>query len=240
MLHSATVRSSRAVKSLGSWHRYLSDLFDNEPEQIDMLKATLRSERRLFNIYPPPAQTLRALRVLPIEDVRVVILGQDPYHTPGVANGLAFAVNSGIVEPPSLVNIHKEMVADVGSPRYEWGVNYAEQGVLLLNTSLTVREGQPGSHSKLWTFVTQELLRLLLTQSKPIVFALWGRHAQNFVSTVQERVTADSDVLPTSSSHLFLSAAHPSPFSCSKFFGCRHFSKINTFLANRGDDPIVW
>lgn len=188
-------------------------------------------------IYPP--YPFRALTLTPPETVRVVILGQDPYHGPGQANGLAFDVFSGVKLPPSLRNIHKELAREFGrAPRAEGLLeHWARQGVLLLNTSLTVEEGQPASHARVgWQSLTDAIFDQLVESTQPLVFLLWGAHAQ---SKAQGRETGASG-----GAHLWLFANHPSPLSAMRppvpFIGCGHFQKANDFLVHRGQAPVDW
>ena len=172
-----------------------------------------------------------ALKYTPYENVKVVILGQDPYHEKGQAEGLCFSVPKGVKAPPSLVNIFKEIKDDVGidnqSPNL---INWAKQGVLLLNTSLTVREGQANSHSnKGWEILTDNIIKKLNEREKPIVFLLWGANARSKAALIENK------------RHLVLCCAHPSPLSAyNGFFGCRHFSRTNEFLIKNGETPIDW
>jgi uracil-DNA glycosylase len=168
----------------------------------------------------------------PPDRLKVVILGQDPYHNPGQAHGLSFSVPDGVTPPPSLLNIYKEIAADIGLqlPRKGNLEKWAEQGVLLLNAALTVRANEPGSHAKIgWMDFTDAVIRAISERKEHIVFLLWGRFAQ------------EKQVLIDETKHLVLKAAHPSPFSAEKgFFGCRHFSKTNEYLVKNGIDPIDW
>lgn len=186
-------------------------------------------------IYPPRGSRLRALELTPLDGVKVVILGQDPYHGPGQAHGLAFSVPEGIKVPPSLVNIYKELASDCGvqAPGHGNLEHWARQGVLLLNNSLTVQEGQAGSHqNKGWEAITDAAVAAVAAKQEPCVFLLWGNHARKKA----ERVPGLS-----SSHHLVLTAPHPSPLSAhAGFFGCRHFSQANAFLTANGRDPIDW
>jgi uracil-DNA glycosylase len=183
-------------------------------------------------IYPPGKLIFNAFEKTPLDHLKVVILGQDPYHGPGQAHGLSFSVADGVKPPPSLVNIFKEMHADLGLPIPTKGnlTHWAEQGVLLLNASLTVRANEPNSHSKIgWTDFTDSVIRHISAAKQHIVFILWGKFAQ------------DKQVLIDETKHLVLKAAHPSPFSADKgFFGCRHFSKTNDYLVKNGIGPVDW
>lgn len=187
-------------------------------------------------IYPPRGQRLRALELTPVEAVRVVILGQDPYHGPGQAHGLAFSVPEGVRVPPSLVNIYKELESDLGVPRRPHGnlEHWARQGVLLLNNSLTVEAGKAGSHAGLgWDAVTDAAVAAVAARAEPSVFILWGSHARKKASRVPE--------LADNGTHLVLTSPHPSPLSAhAGFFGSRPFSKANAFLEARDRGPIDW
>lgn len=186
-------------------------------------------------IYPPRDSWLAALDLTPLDQVKVVILGQDPYHGPGQAHGLAFSVPQGVKVPPSLVNIYKELESDLGLPRPAHGnlANWAKQGVLLLNNSLTVEAGQAGSHQRRgWEEFTDAAVRAVAAQGEPTVFMLWGNHAQKKAARIPELQNGV---------HLVLTAPHPSPLSAHNgFFGCRHFSKANAFLKAHGRGEIDW
>ncbi len=183
-------------------------------------------------IYPPGPLIFNAFEKTPFDKVKVVILGQDPYHGAGQAHGLCFSVPDGITPPPSLINIFKELNADTGTPVPASGnlEKWANQGVLLLNAMLTVRANSPASHSKIgWENFTDAVIRLLSDKKHGIVFILWGRFAQ------------DKQELIDATKHHILKAAHPSPFSANNgFFGCRHFSKANELLAQERLEPIDW
>jgi uracil-DNA glycosylase len=216
-----------------SWREPLHAQFD-QPYMAE-LKAFLAAERAgPARIFPRPSEWFAALDLTPLDQVRVVILGQDPYHGEGQAHGLAFSVPPGVRPPPSLINIFKELKADldIDPPRPMHGclTHWAKQGVLLLNTSLTVRIGSPGSHAgKGWERFTDAVIGLVNARDEPAVFMLWGRHAQAKASFVD------------ASRHLVLKAPHPSPLSASTgFFGCRHFSQANAFLTAHGIAPIDW
>lgn len=186
-------------------------------------------------IYPPRGARLRALELTPLDQVKVVILGQDPYHGAGQAHGLSFSVPQGVKVPPSLANIYKEIAADLGlAPPGHGNLDpWARQGVLLLNNSLTVEEGRPGSHQKLgWEAITDAAVAAVAQRQEPSVFLLWGSHARRKA----ERVPGLMD-----GRHLVLTAPHPSPLSAhTGFFGCRHFSKANEFLEATGRGAIDW
>ncbi|MEY4501198.1 MAG: hypothetical protein RIS52_1088 [Pseudomonadota bacterium] len=183
-------------------------------------------------IFPKDDQYFRALELTPLDQVRVVILGQDPYHGIGQAHGLCFSVPPEVRVPPSLVNIYKELEADLGIPRARHGFleSWARQGVLLLNSVLTVEQGQPASHQgKGWEPFTDAIIRLVNARAEPVVFMLWGAYAQ------KKGAFVDTD------RHLVLKAAHPSPLSAYHgFHGCKHFSKANEFIVNQGRAPIHW
>ena len=187
------------------------------------------------HIYPPRGQRLRALELTPLNQVRVVILGQDPYHGPGQAHGLSFSVPEGVKTPPSLANIYKELASDLGIEPARHGnlEHWARQGVLLLNNALTVEAGRAGSHQKLgWEEITDAAVAAVAAKAEPCVFLLWGSHARNKAMRVPGL---------TSGPHLVLTAPHPSPLSAyTGFLGCRHFSQTNEFLKAHGVEPIDW
>jgi uracil-DNA glycosylase len=186
-------------------------------------------------IYPPRGSRLRALELTPLDQVKVVILGQDPYHGPGQAHGLSFSVPEGVKVPPSLVNIYKEIASDLGIERPAHGnlEKWAQQGVLLLNNALTVEEARAGSHQNLgWEAITDAAVAAVAAREEPVVFLLWGSHARNKASRVPGL---------TGGRHLVLTAPHPSPLSAhSGFFGCKHFSRANEFLEAKGRGAIDW
>lgn len=188
-------------------------------------------------IYPPRGMRLRALELTPLDAVRVVILGQDPYHGPGQAHGLAFSVQEGMRAPPSLMNIYKELSADCGvvAPGHGNLEHWARQGVLLLNNVLTVEDGIAGSHQgKGWEAITDAAVAAVAARQEPCVFMLWGSHAQKKASRVRGLSGPDSQ-------HLVLTAPHPSPLSAHRgFLGCRHFSQANAFLTAHGRGRIDW
>ena len=195
----------------------------------EFLVAEKASGKRIF---PKGAEWFRALDLTPLDKVRVVILGQDPYHGEGQAHGLCFSVKPGVRPPPSLVNIYKEIESDLGIRPVTHGFleHLAEQGVLLLNSVLTVEKGQPASHQgKGWERFTDAIIRLINAREAPVVFMLWGNYAQRKAEFVD------------ASKHLVLKAAHPSPFSAHNgFLGCKHFSKANAFLESKGLAPVDW
>lgn len=187
-------------------------------------------------IYPPRGQRLRALELTPLDRVKVVILGQDPYHGPGQAHGLAFSVPDGVKAPPSLANIYKELASDLGVtiPPHGNLEHWAKQGVLLLNNALTVEAGQAGSHqNRGWEAITDAAVGAVAAGERPCVFILWGSHAKKKAMRVPG--------LASNTRHLVLSAPHPSPLSAhAGFFGSKPFSKANAFLAANGREPIDW
>lgn len=199
-------------------------------QQIVAFLKTEKAQGKI--IYPPGSLIFNAFDKTPFENVKVVILGQDPYHGPSQAHGLCFSVPDGVPFPPSLVNIFKELHTDIGMPIPKNGnlTKWAEQGVFLLNASLTVRAGDPMSHSKIgWAEFTDAVIRTISINKTGVVFILWGRFAQ------------EKQVLIDETKHHVLKAAHPSPLSAnSGFFGCRHFSKANNYLVKHGVDPIDW
>lgn len=218
------------VKIEASWHTALQQEFAKPYWQP--LANTVRDLYQKQTVYPPPQDIFAALNLCPLSMVKVIILGQDPYHGPGQAHGLAFSVAKGTPLPPSLKNIYRELETDIGSPPSEDGdlTHWATQGVLLLNTTLTVAAGKPLSHRNLgWETFTDAVIKVLGQQSRPLVFMLWGKHAQQKRSMLDE------------THHLILTAPHPSPLSAHRgFFGCRHFSHTNNFLTKTGQTPIMW
>ncbi|KTF70463.1 uracil-DNA glycosylase [Sphingomonas sp. HT-1] len=201
------------------------------------LRSYLQAEKAAGKrIFPAGSEWFRALDLTPLEAVRVVILGQDPYHGEGQAHGLCFSVRPGVRTPPSLVNIYKEMETDLGIPRAQHGFleHWARQGVLLLNAVLTVEMGRAAAHQgQGWERFTDAVIRLVNARPEPVVFLLWGSHAQKKAAFV--------DSIDKGGRHLVLKAPHPSPLSAhSGFFGCRHFSKANAFLESIGQKPIDW
>lgn len=199
------------------------------------LKAFLEEEKRAgYIVYPPEEQIFRALSLTPFNAVRVVIVGQDPYHGPGQAHGLSFSVPEGVAIPPSLRNIYKELQSDVGISPANHGCleSWAKQGVLLLNATLTVSAGEPLSHHKKgWEQFTDAILEAVARRHRHIVFLLWGKHAETKCRKFEALLK----------NFLVLTAPHPSPLSAhSGFFGCRHFSKTNDYLIQHGLPPIQW
>ena len=211
--------------------RYLAD------STIPRLEAFLESEEAAGKtIYPPAHDRFRALELTPLDAVRVVILGQDPYHGPGQAHGLAFSVRPGVRPPPSLRNIYKELESDLGIVRPAHGVleRWARQGVLLLNTVLTVEAGRAASHrGRGWEELTDAIVRAVAARTDPAAFLLWGNHAQRKAGFIRD--------VAQGGRHLVLKAPHPSPLSArTGWFGSRHFSRTNAFLARNGRGEIDW
>ncbi|MEG1751703.1 MAG: uracil-DNA glycosylase [Clostridia bacterium] len=201
-----------------------------ESPKFKELQKFLNAEYSAHTIYPPADKIFNALMAVKFNDVKVVIIGQDPYHQPIQAHGLCFSVESGPL-PPSLKNIFKEIQSDTGKTRINGNLmDWAKQGVLLLNTILTVRESQPNSHKNHgWEEITSAIISKLSARDKPIIFVLWGGNAKSFLSLINTQ------------KHYVLMCAHPSPLSAyNGFFGCKHFSKINKILIDRGESPILW
>lgn len=213
-----------------SWDYILGDEF--RKDYYLKLREFLKREYAKYHVYPDMYDIFNAFKYTPFEDVKAVIIGQDPYHEPGQAHGLCFSVKKGVPLPPSLQNIYKELHDDVGCPIAKNGdlTDWARQGVLLLNTSLTVREGQANSHSgKGWEILTDEAIRKLNDSDHPIAFILWGSNARSKAQFITNPI------------HRTFQAPHPSPLSAYRgFFGCRHFSMVNSFLIKNGMDPIDW
>jgi len=218
------------VKIEATWKKRLHEEF-KKPYFLS-LADFVKKEYKTQAVFPAGKQIFNAFSHCPFDQVRVVILGQDPYHGPGQAHGLCFSVPDGIRQPPSLQNIFKEIKADTGKSVPPSGslVHWADQGVLLLNATLTVRANSPGSHqNKGWETFTDEVVRLLSDEREGLVFLLWGAYAQR------------KGAIINSERHLVLRAAHPSPFAAHRgFFGCRHFSKTNEYLKSRGLAPVDW
>ncbi len=220
------------VKINASWKEVLKQEF--EKSYFIELAGFLKVEKAMGKvIYPPGSLIFNAFELTPFDKVKVVILGQDPYHGKGQAHGLSFSVMKGVKPPPSLQNIFREIASDLGiqfSGTYGDLSHWARQGVLLLNASLTVREGEPLSHSKIgWEQFTDAVIKTVSAQKENVVFMLWGRFAQ------------EKQALIDATKHLILKAAHPSPFSAyNGFMGCKHFSKANDYLVKNGKEPIDW
>lgn len=218
------------VKIHESWKVHLKEEF--EKPYFKELVGFVRNEYSTKKVFPAPANIFRAFELCPFEKVKVVILGQDPYHGPGQANGLCFSVNEGVSLPPSLQNIFKEIHDELGGELRTNGNldDWAKQGVFLLNATLTVLAHKAGSHQrKGWEEFTDAVVKALSEQREHLVFMLWGRYAQEKGAHIDE------------SKHLVLRAAHPSPLSAySGFFGCKHFSRANDYLEWNDDQPIRW
>lgn len=214
-----------------SWNNALAEIFQ-KPYFIQLIEH-IKAEKTLGKlIYPSGPNIFKAFSLTPFDKVKVIILGQDPYHNPGQAMGLSFSVPEGVKPPPSLVNIFKELQKDIGLPIPTTGnlSPWAMQGVLLLNAVLTVRAHEPASHAKIgWTDFTNDIISLLSLKKSGLVFILWGNFAQEKIKLID------------STKHKILKAAHPSPFSANNgFFGCKHFSATNEYLVNTHQDPIDW
>lgn len=213
-----------------SWDTILQDEF--KKDYYLKLREFLKYEYSHYHVYPNMYDIFNALKYTDYNDVRAVILGQDPYHGPGQAHGLCFSVKKGVVPPPSLKNIFKELYEDLGVAPPQSGelIPWTKQGVLLLNTVLTVRQGQANSHKgKGWEQLTDSIIKKLNEREKPIAFILWGGNARS------------KSGLITNPKHGIFQCAHPSPLSAfNGFFGCRHFSKVNNFLIQNGMEPIDW
>ncbi len=211
------------------WAKALKQNVDEEFKT--KLFSFINNEYKTKNVFPPKEKIFNALNMTPLDKIKVVIIGQDPYHTKGQADGLAFSCHNGTPQP-SLTNIFKEINSDLGlvmSGKTQLD-HWAEQGVLLLNTSLTVVESKPTSHSNCgWMTITKAIVSIINQLDQPIVFLLWGNHAKSFMK------------LLNNPNHLVLTSAHPSPLSAyNGFFGCKHFSKCNAFLVENGITPIDW
>jgi uracil-DNA glycosylase len=218
------------VRLGNDWDELLQDEF--RKDYYLKLREFLKEEYRTKTIYPDKYDIFNALRLCAHRDVKVVILGQDPYHGAGQAHGLAFSVQPGVDIPPSLLNIYKELRSDLGCylPNHGCLTSWAEQGVLLLNACLTVRANSAASHrGKGWEHFTDRVIELVNNKPEPVVFLLWGNHAR------------EKGRLVTNPVHLILNTVHPSPLSASRgFFGCRHFSQANTFLRESGQREVHW
>ena len=213
-----------------TWKQVLQQEFDKP--YFELLTLFVKQEYRQHQIFPPARLIFNAFDSCPFDKVKVVILGQDPYHDCGQAHGLCFSVNDGVAVPPSLQNIYKELNTDLGVPVPQSGnlQRWADQGVLLLNATLTVEAHRPGSHqNKGWEVFTDAVIQKLAAEREHLVFMLWGSYAQRKGAFISPQ------------KHLVLKAAHPSPLSAYKgFFGCRHFSKANQYLQSHGMTPINW
>ena len=213
-----------------SWKQALQSEF-NKPYFAELVRFLHAEKAAGKTVYPPGGEIFKAFELTPLDRVKVVILGQDPYHGPGQAMGLSFSVPDGVPAPPSLKNIFKEIESDLGvqmsgRPNLE---NWARQGVLLLNAVLTVRGGEPTSHSAIgWQTFTDTVIRFISDNCNGVVFMLWGNYAKSKAGLIDR------------SRHCVLEAAHPSPLARGAFFGSRHFSKANTYLESIGKEPIEW
>jgi uracil-DNA glycosylase len=219
------------VKIEPSWKEILKDEFSKPYfQQIVLHLKTERMQGK--TIYPPGSFIFNAFNKTPFDKVKVVILGQDPYHGPGQAHGLCFSVQNGVPPPPSLLNIFKELQTDIGIqiPHHGNLTKWAEHGIFLLNASLTVRAGEPMSHAKIgWAEFTDTVIRKISDNKEHVVFMLWGKFAQ------EKRILIDD------TKHCILRSVHPSPLSAhAGFFGCKHFSKANAYLVSKGIDPVDW
>ena len=218
------------IKLGGGWDEALAPLFASE--QYHKIREFLKQEYSHHIVYPDMYDIFNCFKLTPLEKVKAVILGQDPYHNEGQAHGLCFSVQEGVQPPPSLVNIYKELHDDVGCtiPRSGNLTKWAQEGVLLLNTALTVRAHRANSHRDCgWTWFTDSVIKLISDRREHVVFILWGANARSKKPLIDQ------------SKHLVLECAHPSPLSAyNGFFGCRHFSKTNAYLQAHGIDPIDW
>ncbi len=223
--------SQRKIQLSDAWLTLLQDEF-SQPYMQQLRAFLLERKRAGARIYPPGRWVFNALNATGPDDVRVVILGQDPYHGPGQAHGLCFSVQRGVSVPPSLANIYKELAADIGfrPPGHGHLQSWAERGVLLLNAVLTVEQGNAGAHQgKGWERFTDRIVQLLSEREQPTVFMLWGAQAQRKGENIDVR------------RHRVLKAPHPSPLSAHRgFFGCNHFSKANEWLQAQGLEPVDW
>jgi uracil-DNA glycosylase len=219
------------VKIEESWKKVLHGEF-SKPYFQNIILHLKTEKTQGKTIYPPGPFIFNAFNTTPLSKVKVVILGQDPYHGPGQAHGLCFSVQNGVPAPPSLVNIFKELRDDIGMeiPMHGNLTKWAEQGVFLLNASLTVRAGEPMSHAKIgWATFTDQVIKTISAECAHVVFLLWGKFAQ------------EKSTLIDGAKHLILKAAHPSPLSAHNgFLGCRHFSKTNEYLMQQGIPPVDW
>jgi uracil-DNA glycosylase len=212
-----------------SWHAAL-DPETRKPSWAELAKV-VAEERKNFTVFPPAPDVFNAFRYTPLDKVKVLLLGQDPYHGPGQAHGLCFSVRPGVTPPPSLRNIYKELDADLGIPPVKHGylVTWAKRGVLMLNACLTVRKGAANSHAgKGWEKFTDAAIRAVNDQKRTVVFLLWGAYAQKKIPLVDQK------------RHVIVKSAHPSPFSEHLFFDTKPFSKVNKALEAAGEEPIDW
>lgn len=213
-----------------SWREFVEA--EAEQPYFRQLMHRVDAEREQYDIYPPRQDMFSCFAACPLDAVKVVIIGQDPYHGPGQAHGMSFSVRPGVKLPPSLQNIFKELANDIGieAPTSGFLEPWAKQGVLLMNTAWSVRRGQPGSHAGYgWAEFSEHVLQMLNEYKEPLVFILWGAHAQKVGQVI------------TNSRHLKIASAHPSPFSANRgFFGSQPFSRTNQFLASKGRGQIDW
>lgn len=221
----------KGVEIESGWKQHLQAEF--EKPYFSVLTEFVRSEYRQYRCYPPAKLVFNAFNLCPFDQVKVVIIGQDPYHEPGQAHGLSFSVNDGVMFPPSLQNIFKEIQMDLGTPIPQTGnlSRWARQGVLLLNATLTVREHAAGSHQhKGWETFTDAVIQVLSREKDHLVFILWGGYARSKVGLID------------SSRHMVLQSVHPSPLSANRggWFGNHHFSRCNDYLRQQGNTPIQW
>lgn len=214
----------------GGWDELLKPVFDDD--RYKKIRDFLKQEYSQHVVYPDMYDLFNCFKYTPLNNIKAVILGQDPYHEPNQAHGLCFSVKEGVAIPPSLVNIYKEIESDLGIKEPACGelTKWAESGVLLLNTTLTVREHQANSHSKCgWAWFTDSVIKLISENTENVVFILWGGNARSKACLIDQ------------SKHLILQCAHPSPLSAyNGFFGCKHFSKANEYLIKCGKQPIDW
>lgn len=220
-----------SIKSLApDWNDCLKNEFE-KPHFI-ALSQSVNQAYKTATVFPPASQVFSAFNLCPFQNIKAVIIGQDPYHGQGQANGLCFSVSPGIAKPPSLQNIFKELLSDVPGFQIPASGNleaWAQQGVLMLNAVLTVESGKPGSHKPFgWEAFTDAVIRLISDQKQNVVFLLWGAYAMSKAQLID------------ASRHLVLTAAHPSPLARGAFFGCKHFSKTNNYLMEHGLTPINW
>lgn len=215
---------------LGDWNEILAPLFKSA--EYEKIREFLKYEYSHYTVYPDMYDLYNCFRFTPFAKVKVVLLGQDPYHEPNQAHGLCFSVQDGVRKPPSLENMLKELHSDLGCPIPESGnlTKWAKEGVLLLNTSLSVRAHQANSHAGCgWSYFTDGVISILNEKKENLVFLLWGGNARRKAPLIDKK------------RHLVLECAHPSPLSAfNGFFGCRHFSKTNDYLLSHGLDPIDW
>ena len=224
-------QARRKIDLEPSWLQYLQDEFDSQ--YMQKLSEFLREQKAQGKVlFPPGDQIFAALNAVPLAQLKVVVLGQDPYHGPGQAHGLCFSVQEGVAVPPSLRNIYKELQTDLGCdiPNHGYLASWAEQGILLLNSVLTVEQGQAASHQgKGWERFTDKVIEVSNTHCQGLVFLLWGSYAQKKGAVIDRN------------KHLVLQAPHPSPLSAHRgFLGCRHFSQANAYLESQSKSPIDW